>query len=420
MTPLAGGPATLSKHPDRLPANAPRYALAGRDAYVLGDNGTWYVDTIAALGPIFLGHTHPDVTRAVQRQVRLLACSSVQQTLEAQVAERLVTMVPHMDQVRFAVNGSDVTNAAVRLARAVTGKRHVLVSGYHGFADFYVATTDRHAGILPDIMWYSHQVAWDDPAALFLAATVAAGDLAAVLVEVPPRPYGEPRTAVTETLLRFAHIAADQSALFILDDVVTGLRYAPGGVQEYYGVQADLVCLSKALGNGYPIAALLGPRDLMRHYDAGDPFMSSTFAGHPIGLAAADATLAVLQDHPEQFEAYVGAATRYLETLCDVGVAQNLPLEIWGNHARISVRWRDAEAASGVALKSFWMGAHAEERVLVGPGVVFPMLCWDAATLAHLQHAAHAVGERLRQALESGQFMSHMPCPVVGEVFRVR
>src|SRR5262249_23073992 len=157
---------------------------------------------------------------------------------------------------RWVRNGSDATGAAIRLARAVTGKRHILMTGYHGASsnDWYAITTSQSAGVLRNIAAYSHQIAWGDFSRI---RPYVYTDLAAVIVEVPSLPWGTPIADVTATLQRYQDLAHAHGAAFILDEVVTMLRYGLGGAQTLYGVQADLVTGGKALANGLPLAVLL-------------------------------------------------------------------------------------------------------------------------------------------------------------------
>ena len=147
---LAGGPGTFSKHASRYPQGfAPEAITHGCGAYIVGTNGRRYLDTIAALGPILMGYQHPAVYQAIMEQLACGTSFSMLHPLEVIVAELLCDVLPCAEMVRFARNGTDVTNMAIRLARAVTGKRHAIFVGYHGGgSDSYGITTDKIAGIL--------------------------------------------------------------------------------------------------------------------------------------------------------------------------------------------------------------------------------------------------------------------------------
>ena len=216
---LAGGPATLSKHPSRGPYGvAPLVLDDGDGAYVWCADGQRYVDTVAALGPILLGHSNPDVTAAVRAQAGRLTSASLLTRLEGEAAEKLCSIIPGAEMCRFMKNGSDATNAAIRLARAITGKRHVICSGYHGANyDWYAITTEKHAGILPHNTLYSHQVPWGDKEAFTEACAISGNDLAAIIVEVPPFSWNGQDSSIdaeTSAIMYYQNAARVHHAIF--------------------------------------------------------------------------------------------------------------------------------------------------------------------------------------------------------------
>lgn len=417
---LAGGPGTLSKHPSRFPAGlAPLFLAQGDGATVWDVDGREYLDCIGALGPVLLGHAHPGVMAAVRHQVGRMASSSMSTALEVEVAERLVDVIPGAEQVRFASNGADVTNAAVKLARYVTGHQHVIYVGYHGGFSDYLITTDKAGGILPQIQPYNHQVAWRKAAELYdvlIASEARDGrnDLAAIMIEVPPEPYGLPREETQKTITNYAKAAHDRGALFILDEVVSWGRYGIGGAQAYYDIQADLVCLSKALGNGFPISAITGPRDLMRAFDGGQVFLSTTFGANPVSLAACKAVLAAL---PGEYPALVEHGGRFGYILDALVRECQVPCALRGMHGRFVLDWQGCEAATVAELKTLWMQEMLRRGILVG--VVFlPMTAWNSSIVERLLDAASETFEIIAEVVQGKKALSDaLHCPVVGEVF---
>ena len=180
---LAGGPATLSKHPARFPQGlAPVFLDRGNGAYVWDVDGQRWIDTIAALGPILLGHDNGAVSDAAQGQAYRLTSASLSTRLEVEVAERLVEIIPGAEQVRFASNGKDITEAAVKVARYVTGKQHAIYIGYHGGFSDYLATTDKDGGILGYLRLYNHQLPWRDLKALDTTMDSTENNLACIML----------------------------------------------------------------------------------------------------------------------------------------------------------------------------------------------------------------------------------------------
>ena len=418
---LAGGPSTLSKHPARFPHGiAPLFLADGDRAMVWDVDGGAYLDCIGALGPVILGHSHPQVMAAVRAQVGRLASSSLSTRLEVDVAEQLVDSIPGAECVRFASNGYDVTNAAIKVARYVTGKQHVIFCGYHGQSDSYLSTTEKAGGILPQIQSYNHQVPWGDFVAmghtLIKASSPRHGtdDVAAVMLEVPPEPYGRPSADTATTLATYQALAHEHGALFILDEIVTWGRYGLGGAQQYYGVRADMVCLSKALGNGVPISAITGPRELMRVFEKGQVFLSTTFGASPLGLAACKAVLTVL---PHEYRGLVEHGGAFVQRLSEYGSKSAMPATLRGMHGRMVVDWSDCEAASAAQLKTLWMQEMLSRGVLVS--VVFlPMTCWRQETVDRLMQAVEetcmVIADVVRGKVAIGEALR---CAVVGEVF---
>jgi glutamate-1-semialdehyde aminotransferase len=193
--------------------------------------------------------------------------------------------------VRFAKSGSDATSAAVRLARASTGRERVIVTGYHGWHDWYIGSTTRNKGVPEAVRSLVEPVAFGDLAALSRALERRPQEVACVVCE----PVGalEPSPTLLSEMIDLAH---RHSTLVVFDEVISGFRLAPGGAQEHFGVRADLICFGKALGNGMPISALVGPADIMDGLR--DVFFSGTHGGETLSLAAARATLDVLADEP--------------------------------------------------------------------------------------------------------------------------
>ncbi len=242
-----------------------------------------------ALGPITLGYNDRKVNGAIARQLKKGIIFSQPATLEVELAERLTRIVPCAQMVRFVKNGSDATTAAVRLARAYTGKDIILACGYHGMHDWYIGSTDNYLGVPVAVREMTKTFPYNDLQALEdclkkYKDVTAAIVLEAVRVEEPGPGY-----------LQGVRALADKySVVLIFDEVVTGFRLALAGAQEFYGVTPDLAAFGKGMGNGMPISALVGRAEIMRLIDQG-AFVSLTFGGEALSLAASMATIDQLQ-----------------------------------------------------------------------------------------------------------------------------
>lgn len=278
--------------------------------YKLND-GHGYISWTSGLGSNLLGYCHLGFTSHVASQLELTGGSlSLPSILEAQVAERLCLMLgehipnwtPNATSCRFAKTGSDVTTMAIRLARAVTQRPYIVTfqGGYHGWHDDFISRTEPAWGVLPFIpngrggQWQQaepyerkvyHGIREVEPN-FDLGGWMRWDEIAAIIFEqgiTDPAPgwYAYLRKLCNQT-----------GTLLIADEIVTGLRYGMGGACERYGIEPDLICMGKGLGNGLPISALIGRREYMDWFNRVDPvFCSSTFWGETVGLAAAEYVL---------------------------------------------------------------------------------------------------------------------------------
>ena len=284
------GTQTLSKSPTQFVQGVtPIYLERGEGAHVWDVDGHEYIDYPMALGPVILGHAEPVVNEAIARQLRDGITFTLMHPLEVDVAERIVAMCPGVEAVRFGKSGSDALSAAVRAARAFTGRDVVLVSGYHGWHDWYIVTTTRNRGIPEQTGALTRTFAFDDLDALRAAFDAAGDRVAAVVLE--PSGASIPDPGYLQSVVDLAH---ERGALAVFDEVITGFRLAPGGARERYGVIPDISCYGKALGNGMPISAVAGSWKVMRVFE--DVFFSGTHGGETLSLAAARAVLETVAD----------------------------------------------------------------------------------------------------------------------------
>jgi glutamate-1-semialdehyde aminotransferase len=282
---IPGATQTLSKGPTQwVQGVAPSYIARAEGAYVIDVDGNRYLDLPMALGPVILGHAHPAVTEAVERQLRDGIVFTLPHPIEVELAERVVDLVPGAERVRFGKTGSDVNSAAVRVARAHTGRERILCCGYHGWHDWYIGSTSRARGVPAAVQELIDDFRFNDLDSVDEALARHPGEVAALILE--PAGTEEPAPGFLDGLIERAHAAG---ALVVFDEIITGFRLAPGGAQERYGVQADLATFGKALGNGMPISAITGGADVMGELE--QVFFSGTHGGETLSIAAALAVL---------------------------------------------------------------------------------------------------------------------------------
>ena len=282
------GSQTLAKGPGQwVRGVAPKYVQRGKGGRVWDVDGNEYVDLVMGVGPISLGYAYPLVDKAIQAQLADGITFSMMHPLEVEVAELIRDVVPGAEAVRYSKTGCDVTTAAVRLARAFTGRSKVLCCGYHGWHDWYIGVTDRNRGIPQATQDLTFTFQYNDAQSVEDAFD---DDIACVILE--PTVFEAPKPGFLE---RVRELCDRHGALLVFDEMWTGFRIALGGAQEAFGVRADLACFSKAIANGMPISILTGRKDVMRLLDK-DVFFFTTFGGEALSLAAAKATIQELRD----------------------------------------------------------------------------------------------------------------------------
>lgn len=262
-------------------APVPVFADRAEGPYLWDADGNRYVDFVLGFGAVVLGHAHPVVTDAVCAQLARGVSPTLHSSLEPDLAELLVSVIPGAEMALLLKTGSDATDLAVRLARAHTGRPRVLRWGYHGWHDW---CAPRNAGLPPGAQQHVGSFPYGDLDSLARTLSNCPGEVACVIMM--PLEAEPPEPGYLEAVGALAH---QHGAVFVLDEVRSGFRLALGGAQEYFGVRADLVALSKAMANGHPISALVGRREIL--YSTELISASSLSFRSSDGIAAALATI---------------------------------------------------------------------------------------------------------------------------------
>lgn len=276
-------------HHEELRPEAPWYFARGEGARLWDHDGRSFLDLEMGLGPVLLGYDHPVVRGAMRRLDRTPAISTLLHQAEVEVAELLVELLPSAELVTFGKNGSDACTAAVRVARAVTGRNTIVSSGFHGIHDWFVADAYPTPGVVPSFAGYLKDFAFNDVEGLERLAAEHASDLAAIMIDPANRLL--PAEGFLEAARRFAD---EHGAVLIFDEVMTAFRFDRGGVQSTSGVVPDLTCVGKAMANGMPVSALVGRREVMHAIDR--VFYALTFQHESVSLGVASACLQHYRD----------------------------------------------------------------------------------------------------------------------------
>jgi glutamate-1-semialdehyde 2,1-aminomutase len=281
------GTQTFSKSHLQYPQPSPLFVSHGQGGLCWDIDGNEYVDLVSALLPNILGYRDPDVDAAIRRQLGSGISCSLATELETKLAETLCRLIPCAQAVRFGKTGTDVTTAAIRLARAHTGRDRILIcGGYHGWADWSV---ERNLGVPEVVRGLTTRVPFGDYDAAedHFQRVLGLKGFAAVIVE----PEGNP-----EYLKHLRSLCTSSGTVLIFDEVITGFRFDLGGAQKLYGVTPDLATFGKAMANGMPLSAICGKREIMKRMEPPDNiFYSGTFFGETLSLAAGIATIEKLE-----------------------------------------------------------------------------------------------------------------------------
>ncbi len=278
----------------KLPPSYPQFMARGRGCHVWDTDGNQYIDLLCSYGPVLVGHRHPRVEEAAHRQALEADCQNGPSPRMVELAEALVGTVDHADWALFSKNGTDATTQCVTIARAATGRRKVLVArgAYHGAAPW---CTPRLAGITDEDRLNLGYFDYNDLPSVEAAAAQMGTDLAAVVVCPIRHDIGVDEEFADPAFARGLRDLCDRTgAVLILDDVRCGFRLSRGSSWEPLGVQPDLSAWSKAIANGYALAAVLGRQDLVDA--AASIYTTGSFWFAAVSMAASLATLDVLRE----------------------------------------------------------------------------------------------------------------------------
>jgi len=277
------GSQTFSKSLTQYPRGvSPFFLEKGQGSRVWDVDGNEYIDFVNSLAAVTLGYCDQDIDKAVQQQMQNGVTFSLPHRLEMEVAEQLIDIIPCAEKVRFAKNGTDATSAAIRIARAYTGRDHIAVCGYHGWQDWYIGSTSRDLGVPKEVKILTHTFTYNNIQSL--EELFKEKDLACVIME--PMNVEYPHDGFLEEV---RELTKKYKTLLIFDETVTGFRYSLGGAQELFGVEPDLATFGKGMANGYPLSAVVGGDEIMQKVE--DIFFSGTFGGETLSLAAASAVI---------------------------------------------------------------------------------------------------------------------------------
>jgi glutamate-1-semialdehyde 2,1-aminomutase len=380
----------------------------GRAGRVWDVSGNEYVDFLLGSGPMFIGHAHPDVVAAVQAQIPRGVTFFANSEPGIRLAAAIVDAIPCADKVRFTSTGTEADVYAMRVARAFRGRDKVMKfeGGFHGMSEYSLQSlAPKRPGnfpqAVPDGPGIPRSVSGDMLIAPFNNADLAASlirehrdELAAVIVE-PFQRLLKPRPGFLEAL---REVTAECGIPLIFDEIVTGFRFAYGGAQEYYGVIPDICTLGKIVAGGFPLAAVCGRAEIMRHFDRGEVGDNvlpqiGTLSGNPVASVAGLMTLEVLRA-AGTYDRVFATGRRLMEGLAGMIQERGLPAQVIGEPVLFDIIFAEGEVfdyRSGLqqdseALRRFNL-ALREQGVLKGDTKFYVSTAHDADDVTHTLEA---------------------------------
>ena len=429
---IPGGTQLLSKRPEMFaPQRWPAYYAEARGCEVIDLDGRRFIDmTTSGIGSCLLGYADPDVTDAVVRRVQLGSMCTLNSPEEVALAEQLLALHPWAEQARFCRTGGEAMAIAVRIARAATGRDKIALCGYHGWRDWYLATnllpasqpdpsassatspktSDRlqghllpglePAGVPNGLAETTFPFAFNRLDELTRILNSHGRDLAAVVLEptrsVDPTP---------EFVADVRELCDRSGVALIVDEITAGWRLHPGGAHLRYHLQPDIAVFAKALGNGHPMAAIIGRRKLM---DAAQrSFISSTYWTEGVGPTAALATIKKLL-HSDVPAHVAKIGDRFRAGWLALGQRHQVPTIASGHSALLSLGFDHPESA---ALLTLWTVRMLDRGWLCGSGF-YPTLAHTERHVDACLAAADAVFAELAQALQANDIRQRLGTPV--------
>jgi glutamate-1-semialdehyde 2,1-aminomutase len=401
---IPGGAHTYAKGDDQYPEDMAPVIERGSGCRVWDLDGNEYVEYNNGLRSTTLGHGYEPVVRAAQKWLADGVNFARPHRLEREAAERLVDLIPSAEMVKFGLNGSDATTAAIRLARAYTGRDMVAVCRQQPFFathDWFIVTTPMSAGIPADADRLTVQFDYNDLSSLAGLFDAHPGRIAAVVLEAETT---EPPAAGFFDGLR--QLCDQHGALFVLDEIITGFRWHERGAQFLYQIEPDLCAFGKGMANGFPLSALAGRREIMRRGgfvdDADRVFLlSQTYAAQPWALAA---MLAVIDTYQRERIAErlheIGAELRrgVEEVVADAGLSSYFQLR--GRDCNLVYAAKDGQGQPSQAFRTLVL------QEFLARGILAPSFVVGAAhDPAAIQQTIDAVAELMpvyQRALEDG------------------
>lgn len=399
---ILSGCQLYSKGPEtHIKGVSPIYIDRGENAHVWDPDGNEYIDYDMGLGPILLGYCYDAVDNAVMAQLKKGMGYSLVAPIEVEYAKLCIENIPCAEKVRFLKTGSSATEGAIRIARAYTGRKHIIRGEYHGWHEWTTAAESvRQGGILDEVREYVHKFDYNDFDTLEKLFETYKGEIAAVITE--PVILDAPKNDFLNKIKDLCH---ENGALLIFDEVVDGFRFSIGGAQKYFGVIPDLATFGKAAANGMPLSIIAGKKEIMDAVDK-QIFISTTFGGETLSLAAGIAVMKELKykDVTDRIWSLGEKLQRETNAMAErIGV----PVKLNGYHCRMAFEYKDYNGNKDWLYNSIFMQECVKRGVLLGWSI-FPCYTHTDEDIDFTLNVFEDSMKVYKKALESGNPLNYM------------
>ena len=425
---IPGGAHTYSRGDDQYPSNAPAILERGKGAHVWDPSGKKYLDYGMALRAVTLGYADADVNMAAFREMEKGVNLTRATTLELTAAETMVDLIPGSDMVKFAKNGSNVTTAAIKIARAYTGRKYVCIpkqQPFFSFDDWFIGTTPIIKGIPAEHHSTTLVFEYNNIASLQTLFDQFPDQIAAVIMEpattLLPNTYEKDGKEIN-FLMDVQSTCRKNGTIFIIDEMITGFRWHLNGAQSFYGIEPDISTFGKGMANGFAVSAMVGKRELMEmgsiHKEGTERtfLLSTTHGAEMCGLGAFLETVKIYRE-----KNVIDHLWKYGEKLFNGinAISNQLNIKDFfymdGNFVSMNYMTRDQTGNISLAFRTLF----AQE--MIKNGVLIP---WIAPSFMHgeeeLNFTLEAVEDSLKvvkKALEEG-INKYLVGPSIKPVFR--
>ncbi len=401
---IPGGAHTYAKGDDQYPELSPGFIERGKGCHIWDVDGNEFIEYGMGLRAVTLGHAYPSIIEAAHRQMLLGNNFNRPATIELQAAEMLQSLIPSAEMVKFAKDGSTILTAALKLARAHTGRKLVAIcsnSPFFSYNDWFIGTTAMDGGVNRAEVDLTVKFNYNDIDSLKQLFAQYPDQIAMVLLE--PARTEEPKEGFLQQVIDLSH---QHGALVTLDETISGFRFHKGGAQTLYGVTPDMSCFGKAMANGFSLSALTGKREVMElgglfHNRERVFLLSTTHGAEGPSLAAGIETMRIYRDEPVIEHLYrVGDRLRagFRQVTADLGVSEYLGIA--GRGCNLLYSTHDHEHKPSQPFRTLFM------QELIRWGVLAPSFIVSYAhSDADIDHTIEAVARAAKvykKALEAG------------------